>query len=95
MKELCIFAVNYVWKRRSLTGEQLILVLHLEAGNSLPPEVLEELRRRNRRLPDFKRLSGYLMWPEDFPRTASLKIKRQLLADAIATRMDPEDIHSL
>ena len=95
VKELCIFAANYVWKRRSLTGEQLIVVLHLEAGDSLPPEVLEELRRRNRRLPDFKRLSGYLMWPEDFPRTASLKIKRQLLADAIGARMDPEDVHSL
>ena len=94
VKELCIFAANYVWKRRSLTGEQLIVVLHLEAGDSLPPEVLEELRRRNRRLPDFKRLSGYLMWPEDFPRTASLKIKRQLLADAIGARMGPEALGS-
>ena len=94
VKEQCIFAANYVWKKRSLTGEQLILALHLETGTSLPSKVLEELRLRNRKLPDFKRLSGYLMWPENFPRTASLKIKRQLLADTIADRMDPEDLHS-
>jgi len=95
VKELCIFAANFVWKRRALTGEQLIMAFHLEAGTSLPSDVLEDLRRRNRRLPDFKRLSGYLMWPEDFPRTASLKIKRQVLADAIADRMGPEDVRSL
>ncbi len=95
VKELCIFAANFVWKRRSLSQERLIIVLHLETGTSLAPPVLEELRTRNRRLPDFKRLSGYLPWPEDFPRTASLKIKRQLLANQIAARMGPETLSPL
>jgi long-chain acyl-CoA synthetase len=36
---------------------------------------------RNRRLPDFKRLGGYVIWEKDFPRTASMKIKRQMLAE--------------
>jgi hypothetical protein len=37
----------------------------------------------NRRLPDFKRVGGYLLWSGDFPRTASMKIKRLALAGEI------------
>jgi long-chain acyl-CoA synthetase len=44
---------------------------------------LEELSARNRRLPDFKRVGGYLIWEKDFPRTASMKIKRQALAEEV------------
>jgi acyl-coenzyme A synthetase/AMP-(fatty) acid ligase len=35
-------------------------------------------------LADFKRVAGYLIWEKDFPRTASMKIKRQVLAEEIA-----------
>jgi long-chain acyl-CoA synthetase len=38
---------------------------------------------RNRRLPDFKRVGGYVIWEKDFPRTASMKIKRQALAEEL------------
>jgi hypothetical protein len=38
----------------------------------------------NRRLPDFKRVGGYLLWGGDFPRTASMKIKRAALAGEIS-----------
>ncbi len=34
-------------------------------------------------LADFKRVGGYLLWEKDFPRTASLKIKRGELAAEI------------
>jgi acyl-coenzyme A synthetase/AMP-(fatty) acid ligase len=34
-------------------------------------------------LPDFKRVGGYIIWEKDFPRTASMKIKRQALAEEI------------
>ena len=43
----------------------------------------DEVAERNRRLPDFKRVNGYLVWDKDFPRTASMKIKRNELADQI------------
>ena len=36
----------------------------------------EEIGARNRHLPDFKRVGGYVVWEKDFPRTASMKIKR-------------------
>jgi hypothetical protein len=49
---------------------------------------VRELGERNRRLLDFKRVGGYLVWEEDFPRTASLKIKREALAEQIRARLD-------
>src|SRR5256886_2774405 len=75
VKEYCVFAVNFVWKRRTLLGEQLMMVLRLEHGDEPTAALLAELQARNRKLPNFKRLSAYLVWDQDFPRTASMKIK--------------------
>jgi len=46
-------------------------------------------------LPDFKRVGGYLIWERDFPRTASMKIKRQVLAEEIAAAVGREKIATL
>jgi acyl-coenzyme A synthetase/AMP-(fatty) acid ligase len=66
-----------------LGSERLVLILRLEPNQNFDSKLLEEISARNRRLPDFKRVSGYLVWEKDFPRTASMKIKRQILADEI------------
>jgi long-chain acyl-CoA synthetase len=66
VKEFCVFAVNYVWKQRSLAGEQLMIVLRLDRAEMTDP-LMEDLRSRNRSLADFKRLSGYVLWEDDFP----------------------------
>ena len=50
----------------------------------------EAIEARNRRLPDFKRVHRYLLWDGDFPRTASMKIKRNQLADTIRQQADSE-----
>jgi long-chain acyl-CoA synthetase len=92
VKEYCVFAVNYVWKRLSMLGEQLMIVLRLEQGTEATPALLEELRVRNRRLLDFKRVSSYVLWDEDFPRTTSMKIKRGILAGRIAQRLDRDAV---
>ncbi|MBZ5539661.1 MAG: AMP-binding protein [Acidobacteriia bacterium] len=84
VREFCVFAANYIWPRRSLSGEQLVLVLHLEPGQSFSPELQSEINARNSRLLNYKRIHGVVLWAEDFPRTASLKIKRNLLAERIA-----------
>ncbi len=47
------------------------------------PEIAAEIDARNRRLLNYKRISGYLVWDRDFPRTASMKIKRLDLAEQI------------
>lgn len=88
VKEYCIFAANYIWPQRSLEGDRLVIVVHLEPGQAFTKELRDELVARNRRLPDFKRVGGYLIWEDDFPRTASLKIKRTVLAEHIRQQCD-------
>src|SRR6266478_7396258 len=74
VKEYCVFAANYIWPRKELGREMLMLVLRLEQNQQFDSKLLEEIGDRNRRLPDFKRVSGYLIWSKDFPRTASMKV---------------------
>jgi acyl-coenzyme A synthetase/AMP-(fatty) acid ligase len=62
----------------------LVLVVRLEQNQQFTDVVREEMATRNRRLADFKRVGGYLVWEKDFPRTASLKIKRGELAEDVA-----------
>jgi long-chain acyl-CoA synthetase len=84
VKEYAIFAVNYIWPPKELgTREALVLILRLEQNQTFDKPLLEDISTRNRRLPDFKRVGGYLIWERDFPRTASMKIRRQLLAEEI------------
>jgi len=88
VKEFCVFAANYIWPERSMLGEKLIIVLRLEEGQKFTEALHRELNDRNRRLLNFKRVSGYVIWPDGFPRTASLKIKRNVLAGEIRKRFD-------
>jgi long-chain acyl-CoA synthetase len=84
VKEFCVFAANYIWPKRSMTGEKLVLVLHLEAGQQYGEELRREINVRNNRLLNYKRMHGVVLLDEDFPRTASLKIKRNVLAEHLA-----------
>ena len=83
VKEFCVFAANYLWPQKSLADETLTLVVRLEQNQQFDDRLREEIVARNRRLADFKRVGGYLVWEKDFPRTASLKIKRGELAAEI------------
>jgi long-chain acyl-CoA synthetase len=84
VKEFCVFAANYIWPKHSMVGEQLLLVLHLEQGQTLTDELSREISARNSRLLNYKRVHGLVLFNEDFPRTASLKIKRNMLAERLA-----------
>lgn len=84
VKEFCIFAANYIWPKRSIAGEQLVLALHLEAGQQLDNKLRAEINARNQRLLNYKRIHGVVLLEEDVPRTASLKIKRNVLAERLA-----------
>ena len=88
VKEYSVFAVNYVWPKKELGKESLVLVLRLEPNQKIDGKLLEEMSARNRRLPDFKRVGAYLIWDKDFPRTASMKIKRQALAEEIGRSVE-------
>jgi long-chain acyl-CoA synthetase len=95
VKEYAVFAANYIWPKKELGKESLLLVLRLEQNQKLDPAVLEEFATRNRKLPDFKRVGGYLVWDKDFPRTASMKIKRQVLAEEIGKTVERSAVSQL
>ena len=57
VKEFCVFAVNYVWKQRSLAGEQLMIVLRLDPGAEMTKGLVEDLNVA-------KPLAGRLQTPE-------------------------------
>ncbi len=84
VKEFCVFAANYIWPKRSMVGEKLVLVLRLEAGQQFTDQLRLDISTRNNRLLNYKRIHGVVLLDEDFPRTAALKIKRNDLAERLA-----------
>jgi len=86
-EEMVVFATGYVWpgserQGGDLTKEQLVAIVRPK-GEAPLGDLLDDLRKRNRSLPDFKRIGGVLEWSEEFPRTASMKVKRAQLAEAL------------
>jgi long-chain acyl-CoA synthetase len=95
IKEHCIFAANYLWPKKEMTGEKLVLVLHPDLNQEVTQSIVDEIAARNRILPDFKRIAGYLAWDKDFPRTASMKIKRNELADQIRRTVERNSVKEI
>ena len=95
VKEHCIFAANYIWPEKELSKEMLVLILHPEANQEITDSTTEDIAARNSRLPDFKRVGGYLVWEKDFPRTASMKIKRNELAEQIRKAVEKSSVKQL
>ena len=87
-EESCVFATNYIWPKDKLTGETLTLVVRPREGQE-PENLIEAVDVRNRKLAEYKRIANVLLWEEEFPRTASMKVKRLDLA-AQVQEMDRE-----
>jgi long-chain acyl-CoA synthetase len=95
VKEYTVFAANYIWPNKELGKESLILILRLEQNQRFDSVLQEDVEARNRKLSDFKRVGGYLVWEKDFPRTASMKIKRQVLAEEIGKSVERSAVKKL
>ena len=95
VKEYAIFAANYIWPKKELGKEGLVLIIRLDQNQKFENSLLEDIAARNRKLPDFKRVGGYLVWEKDFPRTASMKIKRQVLAEEVGKSLERSAVVSL
>lgn len=83
--EYCIFASHYIWPEQDSKKDNLILIFRPRQSAHENQTFAEKIKQANRQLDHHKRISGYLVWDEPFPRTASLKIKRERLAQAIRT----------
>jgi len=95
VKEFCVFAANYVWPSRSMVGEQLVLVIHPEPGKVFTEELSQEIAVRNNKLINYKRIYGVVLYDEDFPLTASLKIIRVALAERLGKLKREEAIRPI
>lgn len=81
-EELCVFASNYLWPKQELLGEQLTVVVRPKKTQKVEP-MLGDLQEHNQKLVDFKRVGSYVVWKDEFPRTASMKVKRGILAEQV------------
>ena len=88
VKEFCIFASNYLWPDRGEMHGRLIMVLRPVDGDRAGQRAGVAIAATNRGLADYKRVSAYVSWLREFPRTASMKIKRDVLARQVARSTD-------
>lgn len=94
-EELCVFAADYVWPGGGLADEELMVVIRPKEKKKITKDTLADLRERNRKLADFKRVTSYVIWNEEFPRTASMKVKRNVLRDELAQKKRDKLLQSL
>ncbi len=92
-EEVAVFAAHTLWPRRSISGERMVVVVRPREAPLA--ELLPALAARNRALPAFKRVSGVVAWDRAFPRTASMKLKRRELADAVGAARHEADVLDL
>ncbi len=90
--ELVVFAANTVWPSRELGADRLVLVVRSELDDGA---LASALKRANRKLSDVKRVAGWVRWTEEFPRTASMKVKRPMLAEAVRGAVGQEALRAL
>ena len=94
-EELAVFAEGYLWQTRGeLVGERLVVVARLKAGADAREQARfrDALLTANQRLADYKRVHALLLTDESFPRTASMKIKREVLAAGVRERHTTADV---
>ena len=93
-EEIVVYASNYIWPKASMTDETLVAVIRCQSDLAIQG-LLPRLRDLNRRLPDFKRLDGVVSWDEAFPRTASMKVKRSVLAQDLRHQLERDAVRAL
>ena len=88
-EELVVFANHFVFDA-GLTEEQLIIALRAKP-ESTREHLVDALTKLNRRLPEHKRVGAVLFTEIEFPRTASMKVKRAVLASELALEHKASD----
>jgi long-chain acyl-CoA synthetase len=87
VKEVCVVAAHAL-TRGGARDERLLLVVY--PGQEVPAiDTLRDAARiKNRALPEYQRVRGLIVAREEFPRTASLKVKRDALVEQLRTWVD-------
>lgn len=84
VEEFVVTSSSYLFPGGKLADERLVLVVRdPEDGVDLE----REIEQRNQRLVDYKRVRGLVVVDDEFPRTASMKIKREALAAELREKL--------
>lgn len=92
--DFVIFSENYLWgspKEGGLTEDRLVALVHHERFS----QVKDEIIAINRSQPEARRIKGIVELPFAFPRTASMKIKRQALADQVREALSRDLVETI
>lgn len=91
LEEYCVFAGSYLWGDSSYHDDLILVVRPKEntSYESIKPAIVDT----NQKLADYKRIAHVLVWPDEFPKTATFKIKRPLLAQNITNKQSPSIDH--
>ena len=95
-EEFCVLAESFVWPQgdAGLAGARLTMVLRPQDGKPIDVAIAD-MQQRNRALKDYKRLGSYVLLDAEFPRTASMKVKRAELSRMIRERgLEPQPLHT-
>jgi long-chain acyl-CoA synthetase len=82
--EHAVLAAHACWPSRPGDDEALLLVVRPKGGAAVD---LGAVARGNRALQPHQRVAGAVAWPEPFPRTTSLKLRRDELARLVGQRV--------
>jgi long-chain acyl-CoA synthetase len=93
-EEFAVFASGYVFPGSAITGEQLVLVVRPEADAD-KEQLFAAIRMLNVKLTEYKRVGSVLFFHDEFPRTASQKVKRELLARTVGAKTSPGALSAL
>lgn len=79
VEEYVIFSNNFLFNLKS-NNDFLVIVVYIRNGNL--EHIMEEIIKKNRKLPPYKRIKKIYFYKSSFPKTASLKVKRQEIVNA-------------
>jgi long-chain acyl-CoA synthetase len=93
-EELTVVASNYVWREERPDQGELLLVVRPKKDSDREA-LARALRERNRSLTDYKRIAAWTIWEREMPRTASMKLKREALAEELRAALRSEELAPL
>ncbi len=87
VKDACVVAAHAL-VQAGAADERLLLVVHPGPAAPAFDALREAVRAKNRALPEHQRVRGLVLAREEFPRTASLKVKRDALVERLRGAVD-------
>ncbi|MEM1415160.1 MAG: AMP-binding protein [Myxococcota bacterium] len=94
-EELAVVAEGYVWPAAAKLGEESLVLALRPEDDADHAALVREVRARSQRLAEHKRVASVLLTDVEFPRTASMKIKRGPLAEALREAHGREALQDL